>query len=154
MLCPECGADLRETHDAMSESYRGEEFVIEGVRHYQCDACGEYIIDIDDEAELSRRIHEEYARRHDLLSPAQIRSVRASLGVSQKQFEAMLGVSSPTVSRWETGYMQQTLVADNLIRLVGQVPGVAELLMLRAGVTPKKTHVIAFPASTEPAQEA
>lgn len=154
MFCPECGADLRETHDAMREPYRGEEFVIEGIHHYQCDACGEYMIDIDDEAELTRRIHDEYAHRHDLLSPAEIRSIRTSLGVSQKQFESMLGVSSPTVSRWETGYMQQTLIADNLIRLVGQVPGAAELLMRRVNVTPKKTPVISFPASHSPAREA
>ena len=50
--------------------------------------------------------------------------------------------------------MQQTLVADNLIRLVGQAPGAAELLMRRAGVTPKKTPVIAFPSSHDPAQQA
>ena len=153
MFCHECGASLRETREPMREPYRGEEFVIEGVCHYQCDECGEYMIDGENANELSRRLHEEYARRHGLLSPAQIRAIRTALGVSQKQFEAMLGVSSPTVSRWETGYMQQTLVADNLIRLVGQVPGAADLLMRRANVTPRKTPVIDFPAA-EPAQEA
>lgn len=153
MRCPECGGELRETRDPMREPYRGEEFVVEGILHHQCDSCGEYLIGLEEEALLSRRLHEEYARRHDLLSPAQIRATRTALGVSQKQFEAMLGVSSPTVSRWETGYMQQTLVADNLIRLVGQVPGAADLLMRRANVTPRKTPVIDFPAA-EPAQEA
>lgn len=156
MFCPECGAELRETCETMRETYRGEEFVIEGIRHNQCDSCGEYMIDINDEVELTRRIHEEYARRHGLLSPAEIRSIRTSLGVSQKQFEVMLGVSSPTVSRWETGYMQQTLMADNLMRLVGQVPGAATLLMRRAGVTPRKTPVIDFPPGpgASPAREA
>lgn len=68
----------------------------------------------------------------------------------------MLGVSSPTVSRWETGYMQQTLMADNLMRLVGQLPGAATLLMRRAGVTPRKTPVIDFPPGpgASPAREA
>ena len=128
MRCAECGGELRETSAPVTETYKGESLTVSGVRRMQCDRCGEYELSADEADKLSRLLADEYARRHGLLSPSQIRSLRKGLGMTQRQFEEAVGVASPTCSRWENGTSQQSRTADRLMRLMRDVPGVAERL--------------------------
>lgn len=128
MRCAECGSELRETSEPIIETYRGESITINGIRHMQCDRCGEYELSADEADRLSRMLADEYARRHGLLSPSEIRSLRKSLGMTQRQFEEAVGVTSPTCSRWENGTSQQSRTADRLMRVMRDVPGVVDHL--------------------------
>lgn len=122
MRCTECGSEMRFTSEPMKEIYRGEEFTIAGIERWTCDKCGNDVMRADEADRLGRELIDAYAVRKGLLTPREIRELRESLGMSQKDFENLIGVSSPTVSKWETGAVQQTKPADNLMKLIRDVP--------------------------------
>lgn len=93
-----------------------------------CDSCGSYELLAEDADLMSQKIADQYAARHELLTPAEIKEARRSLGLTQVEFERLLGVSSPTCSRWENGAVQQSKSSDRLIRLIADVPGAKEYL--------------------------
>ncbi len=128
MRCMECGSVLRRTSEPIVEEYKGEKISVDGIEHMQCDECGNYEISLENADKLSAAIADEYARRMELLPPSEIRGLRKSLGLSQKEFEKLLGVSSPTVCRWEKGAVQQHKVADNLMRVLRENPSAAGIL--------------------------
>ena len=139
MRCDECGSIMRETCAPITEVVRGVEVTIDDVEHYVCDRCGNIVMDIDSAELLSK----------GLLSPNEIRRTRKKLGLTQKEFERLLGVSSPTVSRWETGAMLPSKVACNLIRVLSDSADALELLSAdRHGL---KFDVQAAPKSSMPA---
>lgn len=122
MRCAECGATLRRTREAIVETVRGVEVSVEGIDHYVCDGCGDTVMDIAAAELLAKRQAELVAKEKGLLAPAEIKSIRKALGLTQREFEAVLGVSSPTVSRWETGAMLPSKTADSLIRVLEACP--------------------------------
>lgn len=125
---------MRATDSPMTESYRGETFEVKGIERYACDACGDDMMSGDMADRLARELAAAYAHAHGLLSPTEIREVRKSLSLRQSDFERMLGVSSPTCSRWETGSAQQSRTADRLMRVIRDVAGAAGYLMSREGL--------------------
>ncbi len=136
MFCAECGAEnMRRTDEAFVEHYKGEDIRISGVDHWVCDECGETVFSADDLRSLGKAANAEYRRVKGLLKPDEIRAVRKECGLSQQQFEQMLGVASPTVSRWETGSVIQSKPIDNLIRGIRDYKSLADDLMRRAKVT-------------------
>lgn len=116
MRCLECGAEMRWTDEPITEEYRGENITVSGIGRYVCDQCGNDEMAAKDAERLARSLASEYAHARGLLSPDEIKEFRTSIGITQKEFERMVGVSSPTVSRWESGAMQQSKPVDNLIR--------------------------------------
>lgn len=134
MICCECGHEMRLTSEPMRETYRGDELVVDGIERWACDGCGNYVVALDQADRLSRALADAYAERHHLLSPEEIRETRRELGLTQKEFEAMLGVSSPSASRWEGGKVPQSKPVDLLVRVARDVIGAAEFLMGEAGL--------------------
>lgn len=143
MRCMECGAEMRLTNEAFCEAFQKEEFEVTGVEHYACDRCGEVELDAKAMAESRRQADSQYRERHGLLSPEAIRNIRRSLKLNQKEFEAMLGLSSPTVSRWETGAIVQPEAMDKFLRIVDAHSCVAQDLMEHAEVGASKPATIA-----------
>lgn len=129
MICAECGAEMRVTSGPLTETFRGQEITIEGIERYQCDRCGDTVMTTEAAERHAAAMVREYARTNGMLSPEEIRELRKSLGLTQQQFESMLGVSSPTVSRWETGVMLQSKTADKLMRIVRDSEDGRRLLM-------------------------
>lgn len=129
MICCECGHEMRLTSEPMRETYRGDELVINGIERWTCDECGNYVVLLDQADRLSRSLADAYAEKHHLLSPDEVRAARRELGMTQKEFESMLGVSSPSASRWESGKVAQSKPVDLLIRVARDVVGVAEYLI-------------------------
>lgn len=131
MRCIECGHELRLTREPLTETYRGETFTVEGIERLACDECGEYEIGIKEAGMLSEAITEAYAKRHGLLAPTEIKKIRKSLKMTQAQFEKLLGVTKPTVSRWENGASQPTTTACQLMRAIRDCPSVLPVLGFR-----------------------
>ncbi len=152
MRCMECGAEMRRTDGPMTEEYRGETFTVDGIGRWVCDACGNDEMGVGEAERLSRELAREYARAHGLLMPDEIKRLRNSLGLKQTEFEKMLGVSSPTVSRWETGAMQQSMTANRLMLLLRDCPEAAETLLEMAEVhkAPVAVPLGAAPAGPAP----
>lgn len=122
MRCMDCGAELRRTTEPITEVYKGYSLTVCGIEHYVCDSCGEYEVDPDAANELSQALLAEYARARGLLAPHEIRSIRKRLGMTQAEFEELLGVSTPTVSRWETGAAAPSKSVCKLMQLYDSDP--------------------------------
>lgn len=69
-----------------------------------------------------------------LLLPEEIVSIRQELGLSQADFEKLLGVGPKTVVRWEKGTVFQNAATDALLRLVRANRANAELLAAMHGL--------------------
>lgn len=85
MRCTECGHELRLTSEPLTETYRGEEFTIEGIERLACVECGEYEISLKEAGALSEAIIEAYAKRHGLLAPAEIKAIRKALKMTHAE---------------------------------------------------------------------
>lgn len=132
MFCPECGHEMVEVSTPLEEEFKGETFLVEGVTRNECPHCGEYVISSADCDILDDKLQAEYRKRHGLLSPREIAAIRELRGWTQKEFEAVLGVGSPTVCRWETGRVIQSKPLDNLMRGIRDYTCFAEDLAERA----------------------
>lgn len=122
MLCCECGAEMRETSEPIDAVIRGVATCVRGVPHYACDKCGNYVLRAEDATLLSKLQLAQAAHAKGLLSPDEIRALRRRFGLTQAQFEEMLGVSTPTASRWETGAMFPSKTADLLMKTMAENP--------------------------------
>lgn len=116
-VCPHCGIEpllIREEREVPLGQRR---LLIED-EWSRCPQCGEDFY-MPVQADRRHRLALERARLEDgLLSPTEIRQIRASLGLTQREFEGVLGVGEKTVVRWETGRVCQNKSADRLVRLV------------------------------------
>lgn len=129
IYCPRCGADalklvtipyaIEVKHDG-----RVHDVHIPQLRLPVCQACGEKTFN----TEADDQINAALRRDLKLLSPDQIRYAVRDLGLSQKQFAAVLGVAEATVSRWCTGTVIQSKAMDNLMRAFFSNPATRETL--------------------------
>lgn len=137
MRCIECGAEMIVSNDPIVEVFRGEKITVEGVEHYLCPACGEMEFDADTLDEWSAKIDAAYRRTKGLLSPSEIRAVRKLYGLTQEQFEQVLGVGPISATRWERGKVVQNKTVDTLIRIMRDNPRIARGLIEDAGIDEK-----------------
>ncbi|WP_165253637.1 type II toxin-antitoxin system MqsA family antitoxin [Adlercreutzia sp. ZJ304] len=151
MKCMECGKEMLRSLDPIQSVFKGETMEVKGVEHWKCASCGEVEFESKDLDALDKAENQIYRELHGLLSPQEIRSLRSSYGLKQNQFEQMLGVASPTASRWETGAVIQSKTADNLMRLMREFPQAASLLIANAGFEmPKMDINDSFSKNEEP----
>ena len=144
MNCPECGTALVETTSPLEEEFKGETLKIDGILRWECPSCGEYIISAEESDKFERALQRKYREALGLLLPEEIVELRKKRGWSQKELERIIGVTSPSVSRWETGRVVQSKPCDLLMRCLRDHECVASDLSQRAEV-PNST--IAFSAS-------
>ena len=131
--CPLCGERARTA--------RGPHDIVVGKRkvtvhdeYLRCDACDEGFYRPGQFDQLQRRVAAQIRIDERLLAPAAIKAIRLRLGLSQREFERLLGVGEKTVIRWEKGTVFQSATADALMRLLETVPGAADALAMRRGV--------------------
>ncbi|HLL81093.1 MAG TPA: type II TA system antitoxin MqsA family protein [Longimicrobium sp.] len=119
MDCPVCGGEARLVseprtvpHAPPGTSARDE--------FYRCERCGETFY-TPGMMDASLRAEAEAVRAATgLLSPAEVKEIRGRLGLTQPEFERLLGVGKNTVVRWERGTIAQGAAADSLLRLVAR----------------------------------
>lgn len=134
MLCMECGAEMRWTEDDFEEEYRGERFTVGGVGRWVCDECGNDQMSGEAADMVGASLASQYARAHGVPTPWEVRDLRRSLGMTQRDFEAAMGVSSPTCSRWESGAMIPSGPAAALMRVYRAHPELAREALEGAAV--------------------
>jgi putative zinc finger/helix-turn-helix YgiT family protein len=121
--CPVCGrADLeprtRTERFTYEDGPRLVEVVAENVPVLVCPACGETY-----SGPAAWSIRDEAIRRAlGLLTPAQLRELRAGLRLALAELAAMVGVDEQTLTEWEAGRAIPTRTADRLLRLVAAHP--------------------------------
>lgn len=118
MICAECGGELESSFAPIEDTFKGTRVVVENVGHLVCGMCGEAFFMGEQADEYAAALDSGYRRANGLLSPDEIKGIRKRLGMSQEEFQALLGVGKTTVSRWESGRVIQPKAEDNLMRLV------------------------------------
>ena len=132
--CVECGAPINEFQGPIEWEVRGQHVVVPDVRHGICSKCGEVYLPDGASHEVHLRAVDKIKQEKGLLSCGEIRSLRTSLGLSQAQFEKLIGAGPKTVVRWENGSIFQNKTADTLMRILRDYPAVAADLVRRAAV--------------------
>lgn len=127
---------MHKCSSPIKETFRGEELTIHGIDHYVCKECGEIIFDAENGQLFDQKLTSQYASLMGLLTPTEIRKIRKRFGLNQQDFERVLGVSTPSVSRWETGKVPQSKPVDLLMRAYNQIPQLMEDRMKQIEVAP------------------
>jgi HTH-type transcriptional regulator/antitoxin MqsA len=128
-----CGAELERVR-VVREVQVGHRAIPVEVEVSGCTACGEILRAAAQMAEMQRQAAEIARQEDGLLSPAEIRALRESLGLSQEGFERLIKAGTKTVTRWERGTVCQNGTADTLMRLLRDDPAVALRLASERGV--------------------
>src|SRR5215471_3983781 len=114
--CFECGiGTLVPQIVGLTGSRNGEEFTV-SVPGLICNSCGFKTIDNSQSGEFTKAISDAFRRAHSLLNGAEIRERRLALKMSQQAFAEYLGTGRISVTRWESGQVQERAM-DELIRL-------------------------------------
>jgi HTH-type transcriptional regulator/antitoxin MqsA len=107
---------------------RGMVMEVRGVEHGRCAGCGETYLDLDAAETVQREAVRQLRQARGLMTPDEIRALRATLCVSQAELERLLGTGPKTVVRWEKGTVFQSATADRLMRLLAAKPELVALL--------------------------
>jgi putative zinc finger/helix-turn-helix YgiT family protein len=125
--CAVCGGEAR----LMSEEREvriGRRAVMALDEFYRCGSCGEefYLPGMMDA--VLRRATARIRAEDGLLAPEQVKALRIRLGLTQPEFERLLGVGKNTCVRWERGTIPQSAATDSLLRLIDRFPENADFL--------------------------
>lgn len=77
-----------------------------------CSSCGETLV--GEEGEIAR--HEAVCRYLGRLTPLEVKSIRRSLSMTQKEFASRLDIGVASLKRWEIGSNIQSKTHDMKIR--------------------------------------
>jgi putative zinc finger/helix-turn-helix YgiT family protein len=79
----------------------------------KCRSCGEVLFGDDADSQITAALRLQLG----LMPGAQIRALRKSLQITQRQLAEFVGVAEASLSRWESGAQLQSRAIDNLLRL-------------------------------------
>lgn len=117
--CPICGngflEDVKSDYETfVKDSGREIRIIVNNLGRKRCSNCKEDFL--DDEA--LDRIQKEKYRKLDLLTPEELKIIRAKLGYTQEEMAELLSVGEKSYFRWENGLSIQNKSIDRYIRLV------------------------------------
>ena len=109
---------------------------------FKCPKCGEEFVDLS-QPDPFKAAYELYRTRHKLLQPEEIRAFRRRYQLTQAELAGILGLGGATLSRYETGKLQDE-THDTLLRLAME-PENLHNLAASCDTLPsaRKTHLLA-----------
>jgi HTH-type transcriptional regulator/antitoxin MqsA len=125
--CHICGAGAYPVQEERERSIGGRRVRILDVL-YRCPSCGEEFYTAAQARASDRRATDALHEQHGALHPKEIRAPRERLGLTQADFEHLLGVGANTVSRWENGHVWPNAATNALLRLLEADPQNAQRL--------------------------
>lgn len=118
-VCPMCMKHtLESVVTSYEHEYKGHTLVIEDFVMRTCSSCGAEIEYPEDNLDAERRILDLKRDVDGLLRPSEIRRIRKSFGLTQKDFAEILGVGAKSFARYETGAVVQGRSMDTMLRLL------------------------------------
>lgn len=133
--CPACGSKLHQVKELTEISVGRGAATVELVFD-RCGTCGEEYVDPEVYATAQATAAAMVRDQLGLLRPEAIRAIRERAGLTQEELEELLGTGPKAVGRWERGTVLQSGMADKLLRVFQQCPGVLhEILRDEAGDT-------------------
>jgi putative zinc finger/helix-turn-helix YgiT family protein len=117
MICLKCENEefVLNSTAGVEQEFRGETVWVK-TPVMVCKNCGWQTLAEGQLDELGRRTADAYRKKHGLLTSAQIKAMRESLDMTQRQFAEFLRVGEASVKRWETWFVQDAS-SDELIRV-------------------------------------
>lgn len=117
-VCGQCGSShvTRSTERDEFEYGTGEAAVklVAPVPVYRCSDC--LFQFTTESAEVLR--HEAVCKHLDVLSPAQIASIRGECNLTRERFADLTGIGVASLARWENGQLVQSKSQDRYLRLL------------------------------------
>lgn len=131
--CPECDHALEEIRERVRMRMGRRSATVE-VERMACAHCGNRFATPDQMSSAQRSLATLLRLQEGLLPPERVREIRVQYGLTQPEFERLLGVGPKTVVRWERGTVFQNRATDELLRLIESVPAAYEFLATRRGL--------------------
>lgn len=131
--CFECDSNLEIVREPR-EIQLGDRTAVVEHEFYRCVSCGEEFFTPEQMNHVQRLASAVIREEEGLLLPEAIRALRERLGLTQREFEKLLGVGQKTVARWERGTVFQNRSTDALLRVLQCIPDAVEFLAQRHGV--------------------
>lgn len=133
LLCHECEGEAHRVRLVRPLRIGARSVEVED-EIYRC-ACGEEFYAPGMMDDTLRRATAKIRTEDGLLAPDEVKAIRTRLGLTQPEFERLLGVGKNTVVRWERGTVPQSAATDSLLRLIERFPENAPFLAERHGVS-------------------
>lgn len=149
MICVECGSTMNKSTEPLEEVFHGHAITVSGIEYYKCSQCGEVVFNAAEAEKYDKQIVEKYREIEGLLAPSEIKAIREKYGLKQQEFERVLGVSSPSVSRWETGKVVQSKPVDLLMRAYNESSELMRKRMEQVEVVTHQMHKNIIPFKTK-----
>lgn len=131
--CPICGGAAEFVREER-EHRIGHRRTVVPDEFYRCTECGEEYYTPEQAKAVQERASAKLHAEGQLLLPDEIRAVRERYGLTQPEFERLLGAGRNNASRWETGKVIPNAPTEELIRLIDRDPENARFLARRHGV--------------------
>lgn len=118
VLCPECFELVKYTPVDFNKKYtvRDEDIEIKA-KMGKCQNCGKTIPIRELEEQNYQKVYSEYRQRKNLMQPSEIKQLRGQYGISQRLLAKLLGWSHVTLSRYESGAVQEFSHNNQLVLL-------------------------------------
>lgn len=142
-FCPHCEKDreLSVVQKTIEYDIKGEKISINATLN-KCATCNNEFIPPDEDNDPLEFAYREYRKRHGMLQPEEIRSFRTSLGLNQRELSGLLSWGGATLSRYETGGLQDD-AHDTALRMAMNPESMLSLLEKKPSiVSPEKTRAI------------
>jgi putative zinc finger/helix-turn-helix YgiT family protein len=88
----------------------------------ECASCGKRFFTPDQVKAVMLAVKRQARVAAGLLTPEEMVAIRQKLGLSQSELERLFGLGSKVVTRWETGRVVQSKMADVALRLLALDP--------------------------------
>jgi len=132
-LCPICGeGNLVAQVDKNPVEYKGRSGVLD--YHFStCDSCGSEQSDSTQLRANKRKMVAFKKSVDNLLTGAEVRRLRESLGLKQAEAALIFGGGPVAFSKYETDDVAQSEAMDKLLRLAFELPAAFSILARKAG---------------------
>lgn len=123
-ICAVCEEGVLETRKTTRQvDGQGLSLMVEGLRHQVCPICGVEQFGPDELRHNKQLVMAARKRAKGLLTGAQVREIRSSLGLTQAQAAEVFGGGRNAFSKYENDVVEQSDAMDKLLR-VAHIPGV------------------------------
>ena len=138
IYCPICNYEdgFEVIEKVVTIKVRGEPTKV-NISYHKCGKCGEeFLVEGLDDDPLAKAFS-SYRATHKLLQPTEIRQFREKHGLTQTEFAKLLGLGVATISRYESGKLQEES-HDTLIKLAMDTECFRNIVLNSEGVLNEK----------------
>lgn len=126
--CPVCD-DLNSVESVTKKKdimVRGESITVD-MEYQRCSKCGEEFLIPNLDNDPFERAYHLYRAKHGMLQPEEIQQFRRNYDITQAELSKLLGLGGATLSRYETGEIQNK-THDTLLRMAMEPANLRELV--------------------------